>query len=917
MSYPPVVIEISDDDDEDIERDGGPGSAAILATRDKQALLKALNSIEPTGDDVAACSHYNIFVNPGLTIDGGNLIRLPLEEDDARTIKGACRQAPFGHGDNSIRNTWELDASKFDLGNPEWHKFFEKVLQDTATGLCSGELLAKPYKLLLCEPGSFLKPHNDSGRERGMVGTLILCLPSKHEGGDVHLSRGSQVKRLSTAPTSKFDITSISWFSDVTHEVTKVTSGYRLVLIYKLFIRGDAREKIERLKHLLVKWKSRPCQPDRIIYPLDHLYPEASLCLGNMKGRDRAVAHSLNNICSKAGFYFMLAHAIHVRMGDDDHGGYDEGSEEYGNLRSIHTPSGVQVASDLAINHDEILGYDINKENPDSEDEGEFTGFKNTAPTFRYHKTVAVVVLKDRLRNYLIKDVGPPSTAQRASTDRLTEMVLRDLANNRDDAYTKQAAAGFIDNVLLRSRESQGPIVRLISKWALELNNIAMFRTCVQATYAPLASTGQKSHRPVTRYVGQEHTIDWDYWFKDFNQAIDIATEFDTFCYFFLSSITSEPLRNSFKAWAGPIYDRKLASQTLWTLSDEEYILRLIEKRNVWALQSFLPKFVPRFHRSLLWALLHTITLGRFKRFKNSRELCKCIMKHGNGQLGLCGKDIMEIVNTPPSFCRNNLIPGHAVETHHSEADDPDPRTSFKKFMRMVQESYIINGAEQEALGLLQQSCQRLVDERQVWSSVGASYLVNNFLEPLVGIFEAWKVPPTPAIHQFLEVALRDVIHKPITTQPVQLMGWAHEKVVCPVLPDCNPCRALNTFLENPQQQKWSIQAAQLLRRHIEDQLMDPHYSLETTREGVPYKLVVTKLGTNYDKTSGIWQRQAQQVAQNAYALRRDYVKALLGEDKYNALVMVEQPSQENVGTTSQENGNYEQSNAKRRRIRE
>ncbi|QPC72560.1 hypothetical protein HYE68_003312 [Fusarium pseudograminearum] len=933
MSYPPVVIEISDDDDEDIERDGGPGSAAILATRDKQALLKALNSIESTGD-IAASSHYNIFVNPGLTIDGGNLVRLPLEEDDARTIKGACRQAPFSHGDNSVRNTWELDASKFDLGNPEWPKFFDKVLRDTATGLCSDELLAKPYKLLLCEPGSSFKPHKDSDRERGMVGTLILCLPSQHEGGDVHLSLGSQVKRLSTAPTSKFDITSISWFSDVTHKVTKVTSGYRLVLTYKLFIRGDdsisasaALEKIERLKHLLIKWESRPCQPDRIIYPLDHLYTEASLCLENMKGRDRAVAHSLNKICSEAGFYFMLAHAIHVRMGDDDHGGYDEGSEEYGNLRSIHTPSGVQVASDLAIDHDEILGYDINKEDPSSEDEGEFTGFENTTPTFRYHKTVAVVVLKDRLRKYLIKDVGLPSTVQRASTDRLTEMVLRDLANNRDDAYTKQAAAGFIDNVLLRSREPQGPIVRLISKWALELNNIAMFRTCVQATYAPLTPTAQKSHRPVyakaisdelinhlrTRYAGQENTIDWDYWFKDFNQAIDIATEFDTFCYIFVSSITCEPLRNSFKAWASPIYDKKLASQTLWTLSDEKYILRLIEKRNKWALQSFLPKFVPRFHRSLLWALLHSITSGRFKRFKNSKELCKCIMKHGKGQLSLCGNDIMEVVNTPPGFCRNNLTPGHAVDTHHSEADDPDHRTSFKKFIRMVQESYI-NGAEQEALGFLQQSCQRLVDERQVWSSVSASYLVNNFLEPLVAIFEAWKVPPTPAIHQFFETALRDVIHKRITTRPVQLTGWAHEKVVCPVLHDCNPCRSLNTFLENPQQQIWCIQAAQIIRRHVEDQLTDPHYSLKTTREGVPYTLVVTKLGTNYDKTSRIWQHQAQQVAQIIYALRRDYVKALLGEDKYKALVIIE-PSQENAGTTSQENGNYAQSNTKRRRI--
>lgn len=156
-------------------------------------------------------------------------------------------------------------------------------------------------------------------KRKRVIGTLIVCLPSQHEGGDAVLSFGSQVNRFSTAPTSKFDLISISWFSDVTHEVTKLTAGYRLVLTYKLSIVTDASlsastilEKTERLKSQLSRWKPRSSHSDRIMYPLDHLYTETSLCLANLKGRDRAVAYSLNKICSEAGFYLMLGHTTHV-----------------------------------------------------------------------------------------------------------------------------------------------------------------------------------------------------------------------------------------------------------------------------------------------------------------------------------------------------------------------------------------------------------------------------------------------------------------------------------------------------------------------------------------------------------------------------------------------------------------------------
>lgn len=117
--FDPPVVEISDDSSDD-------------AVEDNEELLQVLDSIQSTGK-IATFSRYSAFVNPGLTIRGNHLIPLPLKEDDAQAIKSVCRQAPFGHGDNtvvdtSVRNTWELDASKFELVNSQWPGFFDGLL---------------------------------------------------------------------------------------------------------------------------------------------------------------------------------------------------------------------------------------------------------------------------------------------------------------------------------------------------------------------------------------------------------------------------------------------------------------------------------------------------------------------------------------------------------------------------------------------------------------------------------------------------------------------------------------------------------------------------------------------------------------------------------------------------------------------
>ncbi|TXC11094.1 hypothetical protein FocTR4_00007209 [Fusarium oxysporum f. sp. cubense] len=259
-----------------------------------------------------------------VVIEGDRPIRLTLEEDDAQAIKSGCQQAPFDHRnrtvvDTSVRNTWELDASNFNLVNKKWFEdFSSRILRYMARGLGLFELRADPHKLLLYEPGSFLQPHKDSEKEQGMIGTLFVCLPSQHEGGDVCLSFGSQKRRLSTAENCEFDLTAMSWYSDVTHEVERLTSGYRLVLAYKLFATGEDElsastffQRTKDLKSMLARFRTDLPKVGKLLYPLDHLYAESSLCLRNLQGRDRSIGRYLNEICSEACFYFMFGQTTH------------------------------------------------------------------------------------------------------------------------------------------------------------------------------------------------------------------------------------------------------------------------------------------------------------------------------------------------------------------------------------------------------------------------------------------------------------------------------------------------------------------------------------------------------------------------------------------------------------------------------
>ena len=87
-------------------------------------------------------------------------------------------------------------------------------------------------------PGSFsVKALKDTPRSGDTLGSLIVILPTTHEGGVLYLRHnlGEEWTLDSSAITSAQEIPSVAYitfYSDVEHSVSTVTSGYHVTLTY-------------------------------------------------------------------------------------------------------------------------------------------------------------------------------------------------------------------------------------------------------------------------------------------------------------------------------------------------------------------------------------------------------------------------------------------------------------------------------------------------------------------------------------------------------------------------------------------------------------------------------------------------------------------------------------------------------------
>lgn len=133
---------------------------------------------------------------PGLEVDGFGELAFPLPAVQARGLIAVAETAPYGMGtktvhDDSVRKCWQIDSARFSIKSASWKKFLSETIGQLREDFgINGKVSAHPYKLLVYGKGGHFKPHRDTEKLDAMFATLIIALPSEHEGGPVrHRSR--------------------------------------------------------------------------------------------------------------------------------------------------------------------------------------------------------------------------------------------------------------------------------------------------------------------------------------------------------------------------------------------------------------------------------------------------------------------------------------------------------------------------------------------------------------------------------------------------------------------------------------------------------------------------------------------------------------------------------------------------------
>ncbi|KAH7166480.1 hypothetical protein EDB81DRAFT_285274 [Dactylonectria macrodidyma] len=179
-------------------------------------------------------------------------VQLPVGDD--AVSKGAfaqlltdCEPATFGIGnkevlDETYRKASKMDATRF---STDFHPYEHGILDTIVQALAHGDrqttsnnlgIRAELYKLnIYSGPSGKFKPHVDTPRSAEQMGSLVVCLPHEHQGGQLAVRHGGREIVFNWADAKAPSIQWAAFFSDCEHEVFEVTKGHRLTLTYNLF----------------------------------------------------------------------------------------------------------------------------------------------------------------------------------------------------------------------------------------------------------------------------------------------------------------------------------------------------------------------------------------------------------------------------------------------------------------------------------------------------------------------------------------------------------------------------------------------------------------------------------------------------------------------------------------------------------
>lgn len=266
-------------------------------------LTRLLTSVDRPGDFYA--SGARTCPMPGIEIDDVGALAFPLLPYQAQQLVSISEAAPYGRGpdtlvDPTVRRAGQINPDRIRFTDAVWAHSLSEVVRDVARQLgVSADVRAEFYKLLVYESGDFFAPHRDTEKVDGMFATLVVCLPSRHRGGELIVRHGEREVTIDVGRTEVTGINYAAFYADCVHEIRPITDGYRVCLVYNLISQGanlsapEHKGPIAEISRALSAWAATDELPTKLIHILEHHYTPAGLSFRGLKNGDAAAAQVL------------------------------------------------------------------------------------------------------------------------------------------------------------------------------------------------------------------------------------------------------------------------------------------------------------------------------------------------------------------------------------------------------------------------------------------------------------------------------------------------------------------------------------------------------------------------------------------------------------------------------------------------
>ncbi|KAF5229966.1 hypothetical protein FANTH_14043 [Fusarium anthophilum] len=917
------ATESGSDSDNDSDKQSVASNSSTTATEDdfKVDLLKAIKDVKIVGK-FSFDQEIEIPEDFDISVQGVGEIKLPLKKAQAVKIITQARQAPFGRGsdtivDTSVRKTWELDPEQFTIGGDEWSNYLQELCELVAQQMgIKTPVHAELYKMLLYEKVAMFKSHTEyvdipvrltsrtnvvasTEKVPDMFGTLVVSLPSKHEGGEVVLEHcGEEI----VYESSKSQTSCAAWYSDVHHEILPVKSGYRWVLTYNLAIgRSSPRTfdtfsetELRPLSECFKGWLSKE-QKDRktpyACHVLDHQYTQANISLSSLKGADMTRFMALQRALEgcPATMYLALLEREEIGLVDyaepemqafypltlalsrtletypDPFKGYHPSlysvEETVCRLMTLRDLQGEAVTDELVVTENCILDPSAFK-GVESEKEYEFSGNSGTTAKHWYRRGTIVIVPHDSVAGLLSQLDG-------SLCDSSPEMQINYIVHlcSQPDVqdHLISTMVGLVENVMpkLETRPNLMKDKSVLSK----VVEIALQHERYQIVEEILAKFYKVSPSDLFIWLRQ-----WVVEPEDDDKTLDNFNKLKKGVVSHFVPLPSDLPTDSLPT-PGPILE--WTRQTLQNLFDGDGLTELtaddalpvvdfalyFESKVTFLKESVVPLFekfplTPGFRFMTLARVMALIEADKLPR-QEGMDLYRTM-----AGLLIESQDFASLQHpTTINKMRAHRGLGNSV-THH------DMGNFFSGLLKASTKSNNLSG----------QFMAKITKQLGKFSKVSFQLIWLPFLRSTIPLLEDESISlSTPIYKEFFSAVTRGVLDDFLGPEPRQPWTWALAGVPC----DCSDCERVSAFLRHHTQMSEEYPMSKPRRVHVQQVLEKAGIgcSIHTRRDTSPYPLVVTKTSRPQGVKLEAWKKGRGQVLAEFDQIQPHHLKKLLGKE--------------------------------------